>query len=41
MDMYMCAKFQGLSLKNGMGIWTFVQKTGVIYVVACNYLVLV
>ena len=41
MDMYMCAKFQGLSLKNGVDIWTLVRKTGVLYVVAWNYLFLV
>ena len=41
MDMYMCAKFQGLSLKNGVGILTLVWKIFVFYVAACNHLVLV
>ena len=37
----MCAKSQGLSLENGVDIWTFVGKTCVIYLVAFSYLVLV
>ena len=44
MDMWnMCANFQGLSLKNGVDIWTLilVRKTCVFYAVASNYLVLV
>ena len=38
----MCAKLQGLSLKNGADIRAFVRKTSAFYVVACtvcNYLV--
>ena len=41
MDMQnMCAKIQGLSLKNGVNILTYVGETHVLYVVACNYLIL-
>ena len=38
---HMRAKYQDLSLKNGVDIWTLVRKACVFYAVACNYLVLV
>ena len=36
-----CAKFQGLTLKNGMDIWTFVRLSAKITAWHRNYLVLV
>ena len=42
MDMYLCAKLQGVSLRqNGVDIQVLVRKTCVFYVDACDYLVLV
>ena len=36
----MCATFPGVSLKNGVDIWTLVRKACVFRLVVCNYLVL-
>ena len=36
-----CANFQGLPLKNGVDIWTFVRLSAKIAAWHCNYLVLV
>ena len=35
-----CAKFQGLALKNGVDIWTFVRLSAKIPAWFCNYMAL-